>query len=421
MFFGYKLIIIAILTTIALSKRERNEVTDFAAYRADVGQVGSMVSAVSEAYVSKIIAYSADPTLNFLPMTDGATITLTDEDVVNSLKADGTNSSYSACSESGSIVGTSPQGFLSCEIPSKIPVGFNTEMTATFTRTFSSSVPVGYTTGFSQINGVITFGGYVGEEFSINGEVDNAWLARDIRDHIIGNSNGLSNNLEKGFITYDVGANGELQATISMVRTDEPVYFRDGSLPLTGNLNAGINDINDVKGLYWGTVTSGTIVSTLTSDGDISLAEGKGVYFDSSNLINNNVKVVSGKLEITAETASFSKDVEVAETLSAKSITIKDSGASLANATQLSGFIDVGDTVPYPDCITSGNEAIELTVGSMYPTSDALAITGWGKPIATRQDASSTWATSLDIYYEDTSVSVAPSGTTLKVRTFCNE
>lgn len=391
----------------------------------------SYVQKVTYAFKNKIIDEESQQGYHFegLAETNGATLNLTNEEVVQNLLSDGTSGdpNHPACTDAGgAVIGLSRQGYLPCDFALIQPYSDVAIMNASFSRTAPASLPAHYTTGYSQIMGTITFGSAPGNPFSLDGGISTRPnFAYKVWEHLNRMSVPESqNNMMATTTRYFLTATNTLEARIDLTQSNDIYIKSDGSVPWNNDQSLGGNSLLDVNTLVWGTESS-----ELDEDGNIQLGGGAGnsrIYFDKANLANNRIDHTAAGLRILTAETTIEGDLRVTEestfegdTTFEAGISLLDSGVSLYATPQLIGYTSSGGTVPYPDCVDQTRQRILPMQSANIPTAAGNdALLGFYPDIT---NGSTGWNVFLFNITEDGTRIPAGNDSRIAVITYCDE
>ncbi len=416
-----QLFVIAALIASAIFTLSLNNQIEYQS-RAKQGAItGKWISRIVRGYTAKAINEEAGDGTHFgnLALTDGATWSISGEDLVYFLMSDGStgDANQPACTDSsGNVIGLGPYNYVPCGTLTSLPGGGSTLNSVTFTRKATAAVRPGYTTGFSQITGEFVFGGNAGDVFSMDGtgyddikiaDAIESWLAvsgfyPDFDDTT------YRTLTQAPVISYGRNDVGGITATIDFMQGSQMAITKDGAIPFEGDQSMGVNNLTDVKELYWGTVTAGTKVSTLDENGNIVLyGEGSKLDFDGTG--GNQIELTTDGLLITSPDLEVSSDVS-----------LTGSGAHLSNVTQVRGYLTNGDDVDFPVCKTVGAEQVSIGAPAILAQdlSDPQPLYGW-YPVITK--GATAWTITYYGMVEGNAYADLDPETKIPYETWCDE
>lgn len=390
------------------------------------------VQKVTYAFKNKIIDEESQDAYNFegLAPVTGATLNLTNEQVIQNLLSDGTSGdpNHPACTDAatGTVIGLSRQGYLPCDFALIPPYSDVSVMDASFSRTAPTTLPPHYTTGYSQITGVITFGSTPGNPFSLDNITSKPNFAYKVWEHLNRMSvPESSNNMMATTTRYILTANNTLEARIDLTQSNDIYVKTDGSVPFNNTQSMGGNSLIDVDTLVWGTTSS-----ELDTNGNIQLGGGAGassIYFDKANLANNRIDHTAAGMRILSAETTIDGDLRVTanttlegDTTLEGSITLLDSGVSLYATPQLIGYVNSGSVVPFPDCVDQTRQRIMPLQSANIPTAGgADALLGYYPDIGSATGTG--WPVSLYNITEDGTRIPAGPDSRIGIITWCDE
>ncbi|MFT2111964.1 hypothetical protein [Marinomonas sp. 2405UD68-3] len=425
MAYAFAIMFVAIFSfkLFTVEQNERTLETKAAAY-------ANYINTIANGYKVKVIdEESIDGShLEGLAETNGAVWNIKGADVIYNLQADGTSSdpNHSACASSGVTYGLSGKSYISCDVKDYAPFSDESPFEANFTRTAPATPPAHYTTGYSQIKGVLTFGSAAGGAFSLDaGNTTDERFAYKVWSHLNRLSGpNPSNALLASTTSYVLTAAGSLEVHLDFTKNNEIAIRSDGAIPFTNDQSMGDNSLLDVKSLVWSSVES-----ALDENGNIQLGGGPGVstiFFDKSSLSNDYIRLTADGMRLVTNEFTIEGDLLVTGTTTFEDevtfdqpITLKDSGVSLLASPQTIGYTAPGGTVPFPDCVDETRRRIIPFQSANIPTSSgANPLFGFYPDVTT---LASSWQVDLYNITEDGTRVNAGADSRIGVITYCDE
>lgn len=282
-------------------------------------EVGAFVVDVANGFTRKIIDYENEVGLNFVGPNVGDFIELTDAEVYNALKSNGsmvaTEPAMTACVRGGITVGTAVRSYLPCDTSNMVPGGTNGKAYARFERINLTSVPDTYTTGYSQIEGVI----YIGsrgetEPFAFHEGDPNPRMADKIAEwaSIKGTMINTTNVLTAPVVDITSTADGAIKITFTMVRNNQLTLRSDGSVPASGDINFAQNAVRDADAISFSTLNGGSVVDVGSLTATATSSSNHTLTLDARN---NLVLTAANTATINATTTNISTDLNVGDDL----------------------------------------------------------------------------------------------------------
>lgn len=416
-----QLFVIAALISLAIFNQGLKRTIQYTEQAQRGAVIGQWISRIVRGYTAKAINEEAGNGTFFgqLALADGATWTITGEDIIYHLESDGStgDANQPACLDDGGLVrGLGPYNYVPCGTLPAMPTGGTTLNSVTFTRKATAAITPGYTTGFSQITGEFVFGGNAGEVFSTDGTgYDEIRLADAVQAWLM--TSGFFPDFDDTtyrtltqapVISYGRNDVGGITASIEFMKGAQMAITKDGAIPFEGDQSMGLNNLTDVGELYWGTVVVGTNVSTLDSLGNIVLyGENSKVDFDGTG--NNQIELTADGLLITTPDLEVSSDVS-----------LTGSGAHLSNAIQTRGYLTNGGSINFPVCKTAGAEQVSVSPPAIMAQnlSDPKPLYGWHPSIV---KGASSWTVTYFGMIEGNSAAPLDSQTRIPYETWCDE
>lgn len=419
--------------------------------------VGNKVVQIANGYARKIVDYESEVGESFLGLNVGDELILQDEAVYRALKSDGsliaTEPAMLACTDSAGVVtGTAKRAYVPCELPEFVPGGTNKRAYARFVRVNLTTVPDTYTTGYSQIEGVIYIGSRgENESFAFNEGDARPSAADKIADWV--SAKGImintSNVLTAPVIDVTTTEAGALKIEFQMVQNNQMALRPDGSVPRSGNQNYAQNSIDDLKGINFSSLNGGSVVDigsidavaasgtdytlTLNSDNKLVFSASESISINSNDIyINGRLAIVGNTVvtgKITSDDFESTGNASVTNTLTSdviearvanytEGVTAEDfesgNGAKLSYQIQSRGVVPSGSLVNDITC-TTGSQQLLASIVDITP--DGRPLTGWSI-VPSRPTPGATTLT-IRTALEDGTVKEAPTTSYMNYEQWC--